>query len=246
MTSVQYTINNKSKAMKNHKGLFFKMLLILAFSCLYLTSNAQTNQGRPKQRPKVSTRSYSGRDTTYRKGALTSFPLNFIASTMKVGYEFRLSPNKGLKLIGSYGASSSSTNNSNIYGTPNNTYYNLGSFSEYGLEAQLRFYILKGRPALNGLYLAPYVSYKSMNYSYNGTNYQGFAFNQNATTSDFSVGYVIGYQIIYSSSFTLDLFIGGGINNITGDNSNGTLSTDPFAYYKGIMIHPGLGIGIAF
>lgn len=218
------------------------LAICLLFSGIYTLSA----QSRP-QRPKAGSRSYYGRDTSARKSVLTSFPTNFVASTMKVGYEFRVSSNKGLKLIGSYGGGSSSSN-SNIFGGPDNTsYYGLNNFSEFGLEAQLRFYILKGRPALNGLYLAPYAGYKSMNYTYNSSNsITGQPITSSYNVSDFSIGYVIGYQYIYNSSFTLDLFVGGGLNTISGNNTFGSLSTDPFAYYKGIMIHPGVGIGIAF
>jgi len=216
----------------------------LAICLIFLGIYNSSAQSRP-QRPRTGGRSYTGRDTSERKGVLTSFPTNFVASTMKIGYEFRLSSNKGLKLIGSYGGGSSS-GNANIYGTDNTSYYGLNNFSEFGLEAQLRFYILKGRPALNGLYLAPYAGYKSMNYTYNSQNFTGQNITTSYSVSDFSIGYVIGYQYIYNSSFTLDLFVGGGLNNISGNNTFGTLDSDPFAYFKGIMIHPGIGIGIAF
>ena len=218
--------------MKTNDFSITGIILCLVFSFFSLTAMAQT---RPKQRPKINHRSYVGRDTTERVGALTVFPTNFVASTMKIGYEFRLSQNKGLKLIGTYGYTSSG-------------YYGVNSFSEFGLEAQLRFYIMKDRPALNGLYMAPYAFYKSMHYNYNTVQYyyNGGPPTANATTADFNIGYVLGYQYIFNSTFTIDLFIGGGINSISGNNTNGSLGSDMFAYYKGIIIHPGIAIGIAF
>jgi len=225
--------------MKTYRSFLLLPVFCIVFTIAYLTVSAQS---RPQQRPHLSTRSYAGKDTTVRTGVLTFFPTNFVASTMKIGYEFRLTQNKGLKLLGSYGSSANQSNASS-----GNDYYSLNSFSEFGLEAQLRFYVLKGRPSLNGLYMAPYLLYKSMNYTYSSQNPITFLpENASGTTSDFSIGYVIGYQILYNSSFSLDMFVGGGINSISGDNTHGNLGTDIFGYYKGIMIHPGIGIGIAF
>src|SRR6185312_5978436 len=109
-------------------------------------------------------------------------------------------------------------------------------------------------PALNGLYLAPYVSYKTMTYS--GTTYPNYIdllypappqiYYSNASVSDLGIGYIIGYQWVYNSTFTIDAFIGGGNNSISGNNAGGNLSNTIYEYRSGIDFHSGIGIGIAF
>jgi len=231
-----------------HLGLIFT----LAFLFIHGVTYAQ----RPvKKRPvKTSTTHpshYSGRDTLDRKGVVDAFPTNFAATTMKISYESKIGTNKGLKLIGSFGGADAdpSSYNNGTGGTPN-TFYQVASFSEIGFEAQLRFYVLKDRPALNGLYLAPYLWYKSMNYTpvitdpYNSKEIAGSA----TSVSDFSIGYIIGYQYIFSSGFTFDAFVGGGDNIISGNNTPGNPAAinQVYGYPKGIMIHTGIALGIAF
>jgi len=225
--------------MKTKTFFVFTTLCSLIISGLFINVIAQP---RPVKYRPTSTHYYSRIDTIQRKGVFTSYPTNFIASTLKVGYEFRVSDNKGLKLIGSYGASTSS----------GSYYSSLDRFNETSLEAQLRFYVLKDRPALNGLYLAPYAFFKSMTYSGNQggnnvyLNNTGPSYLTNATAGNFSVGYIIGYQYIYNSTLTLDAFIGGGNNFISGDNSGGNLSSSLYAYRNGIDLHTGISIGVAF
>jgi len=196
----------------------------------------------PVKHKSIATTMFGSRDTMNRTEVFTCFPTNFVASTLKLGYEFKVAHNKGLKFLGSVGSSSSA-----------NDYYYLDKFTEFGIETQLRIYVIKDQPALNGLYLAPYVSYKSMNYS-GATNYNGLVlyvgpgpvYVFNVTTSDLGIGYIIGYQWVFNSTFSLDLFVGGGNNIISGNNSGGALATSMFEYRSGIDIHSGLAIGIAF
>jgi hypothetical protein len=225
--------------MKSNKLLFS---IILA-SCLVLGFLKTFAQNRPTNNHRTFINTMFGhRDTTYRDGVFTIFPTNFVASTAKAGYEFKIAHNKGLKLMASFGSS-----------TGSNDYYYLDKFSEAGLEAQFRIYVLKDHPALNGLYLAPYVSYKSMTYS-GATNYDGLVlyvgpgpvYVNNVTASDFGIGYVIGYQWIFNSTFTVDVFAGGGNNSISGNTSGGNLASTVYEYRSGIDFHSGIGIGIAF
>ncbi len=217
----------------------FLALATLCFSFIFGLSFSSNAQTRPLKSRSSSSRPFSRIDTLERKGVFISYPTNFIASTLKVGYEFKVANSKGLKLIGTLG---SAENNSD--------WYQLNKFTEIGMEAQLRFYVLKEKPTLNGFYLAPYASYKSMSYSGNlityNSNTGSYTTEQNATVSDIAVGYIIGYQWIFNSTFTIDAFIGGGYNSISGDNTQGTLGSDIYAYRNGIGIHTGLGIGIAF
>lgn len=200
-----------------------------------ISSNAQT---RPvKSRPQ-SARYFNRMDTIERSIILTSYPTNFVAATIKVGCEFKVAHNKGLKFIGSFGSS-----------TENGDWYGLDEFREFGLEAQLRFYVQKDRPALNGFYLAPIVSFKSMTYTDNNLIFNpstGQPYSQNGSVSNFMLGYVIGYQWIFNSSFVIDAFIGGGNNFISGDNTQGNLSNTIYAYRNGIDLHTGIGLGVAF
>jgi hypothetical protein len=221
-------------------SFLFPAAIIIPLAGLYNQISAQDK--RPVGHKTIATTMFGNRDTMKRKEIFTCFPTNFVASTLKLGYELRLAHNKGLKFLGSVGASSSS-----------NDFYFLDKFTEFGLEAQLRIYVIQDHPALNGLYVAPYVSYKSMTYS-GQTNQNGLVmyvgpgpvYVSNATTSDLGLGYVMGYQWVFNSTFTVDFFVGGGDNIISGNNSGGILSTSTFEYRSGIDLHTGIGIGIAF
>jgi hypothetical protein len=222
------------KRMKTNHLKIILALIMLSFAGSFCKTFAQ--QRPMKQRPRLSRNTYNGIDTIERKGVFISYPTNFIASTLKVGYEFKVSHNKGLSLLGSLGGSDNG-----------NSFYGVNTFNEVGLESQLRFYILKDRPALNGLYMAPYVQFKSMAYTANYYDYNiGQEVSQKFNVSDVAIGYVIGYQYIFGSSFTFNAFLGGGDNFMSGDNSGGNLSTNLYGYSNGISIHTGIGIGIAF
>jgi len=215
----------------------FPACIIMLFAGLFNQISAQ--EKRPDNHKTIATTMFGSRDTVKRKEIFTCFPTNFVASTLKLGYEFKVAHNKGLKFIGSVGSSSS----------PNDFYF-LDKFTEFGLEAQLRVYVIQVHPALNGLYVAPYISYKSMTYS-GYTNFgdlvgPGPVYINNATTSDLGLGYVMGYQWVFNSTFTVDFFVGGGDNIISGNTSGGILSTSTFEYKSGIDFHSGIGIGIAF
>jgi hypothetical protein len=218
-----------------------KTALVISFIFLFLGANLiNAVAQRPlKKRPRLSRSTYTGIDTIERKSVFISYPTNFFASTLKIGYEFKVAHNKGLALLGTLGGGQSSENSS--------TYYGVTSFNEEGLEAQLRIYILKDRPALNGLYLAPYMSYKTMAYVASVQDqYTGSWSDQPFNTSSFGIGYVMGYQYIFSSGFTFNTFLGGGDYIISGDNTHGSVAQNPFGYPKGIAVHMGIGIGIAF
>ena len=221
--------------MKMKTLLAFAALSILFNAGFWFVSNAQT--GSPKLIFHPVGR-LSQRDTIKRRNVLTFFPTNFVAATIKAGYEFKIAHNKGLKFMGSFGSS-----------TTGGDFYGLNEFQEFGLEGQLRFYFQKDYPALNGFYLAPYVSFKSMNYKsdmYVLPVYPPIYNSSVGQVSNFSLGYVIGYQWIFNSSFVIDAFVGGGYNSISGNNSPGNLSNTVYAYRSGIDLHTGIGIGLAF
>jgi len=224
--------------MKSKTGIILVLFSVTFLFGIFVNSAAQ-NRPVKNTRPTFIQR-LNRMDTVERTGVFISYPTNFIAATLKVGYEFKVAHNKGLKLIGSFGSSNSAGD-----------YYGLNQFNEFGLEAQLRFYVLRDHPALNGLYLAPYTFYKSMDYQISNSYFDYTKnINVNTTTNNtvgnFCIGYIIGYQYIYNSTLTIDAFIGGGNDFISGNNSNGTLSNSAFAYRSGIDIHTGIGLGIAF
>ena len=209
---------------------FFPLIMQSTFllSLIHLNANAQSDIQK-EQRPKLDGR-VNGRDSTQRKVVFINYPLNFIVSTMKVSGEFRIGHYNGLKLIGSFG-----------YAKDFNIFYDLNGFKEYGLESQFRFYVLEDRPVLNGFFVTPFIAYKSITYQL--SNY--YNSSQTETAGNFSVGFLMGGQFIYASSFTIDAFIGGGINFISGNNSGGNLSSGIFEYSNGIVFHTGIGIGFA-
>ncbi len=220
------------------------LIIFIALSGVQFLPFDSFAQNKPKNDKTAFVKTMFGhKDTIERTDILTIYPTNFVAYTAKLGYEFKIAHNKGLKITASYGSSN---------GTDD--FYYLDKFNEIGMEAQLRIYLLKGHPALNGLYLAPYVSYKTMNYS--GTAYANYIdllypappqlYYSNVNVSNFGIGYVIGYQWIFSSTFTVDAFIGGGNNSISGNNAGGNLSNTIYEYRSGIDLHSGIAIGIAF
>jgi len=226
--------------MKSKNRLFIALLASFLFSPFAQASA----QSRPTNDQRNFMSSMFGRpDTISRTDILTIYPTNFVASTAKIGYEFKVAHNKGLKIMASYGSSNGVDD-----------FYLLDKFNEIGLEAQFRIYVLKNHLALNGLYLAPYISYKTMTYSGNSNPINldliypspSPVYYSNATVAALGIGYVIGYQWIFNSTFTVDAYIGGGDNIISGNNAGGNLSGTVYEYRSGIDFHSGIGIGIAF
>jgi hypothetical protein len=164
------------------------------------------------------------------KAAFTAYPLGMITSTFRVAADISLPGKKSLKFIPMI----TTTDYSDVYGADD--------VFEFGLETHLKFYTAS---KMKGFYLGPFVSYRSISYSYTDYDYSNrnapieIVYNNSATS--FRVGYLVGYQLKFSNIATIDASVGGAFNYVTGDYD---YIPELGNYVKGVMPHFNLGVGI--
>ena len=169
------------------------------------------------------------KDTTYMDAGniIMAYPFSFFFSSLKVGYEFRTGYKKSAKFLFNY----TSRDNVDHY---------VSKFSEFGVEAQLKFYFSHEKVDLSGFYAAPFVQYYSCNFKAGGNN---------SSASTFGVGYLFGYQRVYGSGVALDIYLGGNLNSPSGAGASIIAGDDnsSFSIYKhGISPHMDIGVGLGF
>lgn len=146
-------------------------------------------------------------------------PLSAILSTGSVFYERKLSDGMSAQLGLAYtGIKLDDT-----------------KFSGLAITPEVRFFIKQHAPT--GMYAAPFVRYQ--NYSVSDNEDKG-KFNS------FGGGILIGHQWIYSSGFTLDLFLGPSYNNGNYKATSGNDEPEFSGGIEGFGIRTGIALGIGF
>lgn len=113
-------------------------------------------------------------------------------------------------------------------------------YSGLGVTPEYRIYFAGKKEALNGVYVAPYARYQNFSLKEKETE-------DKATFSSIGGGAVIGWQKMWPSGFTLDLFAGPGYNS--GKVKTDSNSEDEFDIKAGISgfgFRTGLTIGFGF
>lgn len=170
-------------------------------------------------------------DTSHHKFIITSYPVNLVISSIKFGVEIPLGQRKSVKVL----ASVAKAQYSDV------SYDN--AFLEWSAEVQYKIYLSRNKKKLNGFYMAPYISYKSLN-----SNYQEW-YDQPSKPyhiTAMSFGYCVGYQVIIHSALAIDGFIGAGYNKVKCNLPYTPDMDFIFGYPRGLCFHPAIGIGIAF
>nr|WP_199076521.1 DUF3575 domain-containing protein [Pedobacter sp. ASV19] len=108
-------------------------------------------------------------------------------------------------------------------------------FSGLAITPEVRFYLKKHAPV--GMYVAPFLRYQNFTVSDDE--------NKGSYTS-FGGGALMGYQWVYSSGFTLDLFFGPSYNSGNYKSTFGRDEPSIKGGIDGVGIRTGIALGFGF
>lgn len=108
-------------------------------------------------------------------------------------------------------------------------------FSGLAITPEVRFYFKRHAPT--GMYTAPFLRYQNFTVSENT--------NKGSYTS-FGGGAIMGYQWVYNSGFTLDLFFGPNYNSGNYKSTIGTDEPQIKGGIEGFGIRTGIALGFGF
>ncbi|MBC7451394.1 MAG: hypothetical protein H7259_07890 [Cytophagales bacterium] len=210
-----------------------------------------------------------------KKNAMKITPSAFAVSTFSLSYERHLSQNMSFQFTGGItererGAyqdnifSSNSTTNNGGYPNNNpNGSQNLQDKISGGFgEGALRFYFVKGKSVISGLYAGPYFRYCAYKYYVNYGNDPYSSSNAvpamdevaNYTTKSYEGGVLFGWQWVIKNSFLFDMYVGGGVRSSDAYNkpANYGSSDYSFKYFEhqqnttGVIAKIGFKLGFVF
>lgn len=162
--------------------------------------------------------------SSVRNNAIKLNPLSLALLTGNVSYERAISANQSIQV----GVFYSGLTISDL------------KYSGLGITPEYRFYFAGKKEALNGVYVAPYARYQSFTFKDKVSEDQ-------ANLSSFGGGAIIGWQKMWPSGFTLDLFAGPGYNagNIKYDDETQN-EFDIKGGIDGFGFRTGLTLGFGF
>lgn len=182
-------------------------------------------------------------------------PQSLIASTFFISYERYLATGTSFQISG--GILSAQRNSSdNISYSPINTTSSKSYDKANGgiVEGMVKFYFLKGRAIMSGLYAGPYGRYSNNRFrihnNYNSPNSNTIPHIVDYRIETYEGGVVIGYQFVIKNVFVMDLFTGGGVKS-SNNTSPATYTTRSFDLlesqdYNGVVPKAGFRLGFAF
>jgi hypothetical protein len=202
---------------------------------------------------------FAQNDTEFKakKNSFKISPTAFIASTFALSYERYVGESVTLQLTGGLMAASKNSDNNN------NTYYNGTSYVTYNdkdkargglVDLSLKYYFLKGKSVMSGLYAGPYARYSKNNFEineYTTTGIVTYAQTKYSITS-YEGGAVFGWQCIAGNAFVIDMYVGGGLKVSTNtapatyDRSNRSFLILESQDYTGITPKAGFRLGFVF
>ena len=221
--------------MKTIKISLLTIVLIL-MQAIVLPAEAAHHKKKKKKHSTTAKKNNIEQDSL-KQNCLVAFPLAFFTGNIKLGYEKLLPNGKGLQFQVSYGTGEKPS------------FYSLESFNEFSVELQYKVNFAKFKIWPTGFYMAPFISYRSINgiYSYDEQDpYTGYTktTTEKLAATCITPGYLIGFQKVINDFFVFGFYGGGGLNIPSGDYQK--ISTNLNLYEKGVTPHFGLNIGILF
>lgn len=157
------------------------------------------------------------------KNAIKLNPLSLALMTGNVSYERAINHNQSIQLGGFYSGVS-------VGGL---------SYSGFGITPEYRIYFAGAKEALNGVYAAPFVRYQSFNLTEKESDMK-------TSFSSIGGGATIGWQKMWKSGFTLDIFAGPSYNSGKFKNDSDEEQFDLSFGMNGIGVRTGLTLGFGF
>jgi hypothetical protein len=230
------------------KNKLFLAALIFSLTSSYNDACSQTktdqNDEPVEAAPKVK---YKVKRSVFRYNNIISvYPFQSAINYMTFAYELKTGAKTAFKTQAGYAKKDqTSFLNTGLSGISN--------YSAFRIQMELKFFMNKKPEVFNGLYIAPFVLYKSCNYTYEGEQqvydpiygyYQTVYVNINDKASAFHIGFILGYHVKVGESFTIDMFAGEGLMTATGNSERASRIFDVYA--NEIRMKLGLSIGYGF
>jgi hypothetical protein len=158
-----------------------------------------------------------------RSNAIKLNPLSLAFLTGNVAYERAVSENTSVQL----GVFYSGLNISDV------------KYSGLGITPEFRIYFAGAKQALNGVYAAPFARYQNF-------KLEDKTDGDKTTFTSIGGGAIIGWQKMWGSGFTLDIFAGPSYNSAKFKNDSDEDDFDLKAGFTGFGIRTGLTLGFGF
>ncbi len=176
------------------------------------------------------------------KQVFSFYPIKALSNYMMVGYERQIGPKHALKVAAGYVKFEEETTSTNFN-------FEVRDYSGIRFDLAVKYFIGENNPVFNGIYFAPFVSFKNCKFKYHDFNDFQFPappvdeWEEGAATS-LNAGFIFGYQLAIGESFSIDLYVGNVLKNSGGDYTQATRLFDP--YKNSIGLISGLTVGFGF
>jgi len=178
------------------------------------------------------------------KQVFSFYPIKALSNYMMVGYERQIGPKHALKIAAGYVNFEES-----ITGNEFNFNFEIREFSGVRFDIGLKYFVGENNPVFNGIYFAPFLSFKNSKFRYNDFN--NFQFPpppveewEEGSATSLNAGFIFGYQLPLGESFSVDFYVGNVIKRSGGDYEQANRLFD--AYRNSIGLTSGLTVGFGF
>ena len=190
-----------------------------------------------------------------KKNAFKISPTAFGVSTFVMSYERYVGESVTLQLTGGIMAASKNSTGNTYYNGSNYVTANDKDQASGGLvDLAMRYYFLKGKSVMSGLYAGPYGRYSKNKFDINTYTTTGVAkqMNYNYSITSYEGGVLFGWQLIAKNAFALDMYLGGGLKvsentaPVGYDRENRPFFILEAQDYTGIIAKAGFRVGFVF
>jgi uncharacterized protein DUF3575 len=158
-----------------------------------------------------------------KQNAIKLNPLSLALMTGNVAYERAINHNQSIQIGGFYSGVS-------VGGL---------KYSGWGITPEYRIYFAGAKEALNGVYAAPFVRYQSFTLTEKESQME-------TSFTSMGGGATIGWQKMWKSGFTLDIFAGPAYNAGKFKNESDEDSFNLSFGMNGFGVRTGLTLGFGF
>lgn len=158
-----------------------------------------------------------------------------VTGEYKAAFEAKTLDKQSFQVIGSYVGPSSIVNLQQISDS-----IAAIKVSGYRVQAMYKFFITSTDKSLEGFYLAPHFSYANASIADKNNT------DDNVTGTKLNIHGVLGYQIITSGGFALDIYTGFGYRSVKWQFNSQNTDFSDLSNKDGINITLGLNFGYAF
>ncbi len=210
-----------------------KILLIILAPCPILANSTFSIIPPADKNIKYTASKKTKKEFPYRQ-IITFYPAKAMANYMLAGYERQVGPKHALKIAVGY----ANFEEQNLQTGFNN---DIKNFSGTRFDLIFKYFAGKDPVMFNGLYIAPYISFKNSNFKYEIDNNIGFNIWEEGSASSLITGFIFGLHAPLGSSFCVDLYLGNAMQKSSGDYKQASRFMD--SYRSSIGVISGLSIG---